>query len=244
MDPLHTDGMSDVHAPPRAFPRHPSYPFRDGDRFASVAEFERLREEIVDGTKAELIRGVVHMTPPASDEHGRPHVHLSGWLCLYEAATPGVLTSIDQIAHPEEEEATSVGPDITMIVDPACGGAVRRVKGAWDGRLDLVVEVARTSVRVDLGLKREVYEASGAREYLVWVVPDARVVWWRREGEAYVELAPGADGLLRSTVFPGLWLDPSALATKDLPRLLAALQRGLATPEHAAFAERLRAARS
>ena len=33
-------------------------------------------------------------------------------------------------------------------------------------------------------------------------------------------LSPEADGTLRSTVFPGLWLDPSALLRGDLDRFL------------------------
>jgi hypothetical protein len=44
-------------------------------------------------------------------------------------------------------------------------------------------------------------------------------------------------------VFPGLWLDPHALAAGDRAALRAALDRGLATAEHAAFAARLAAAR-
>ena len=45
----------------------------------------------------------------------------------------------------------------------------------------------------------------------------------------------GGDGLYRSTVFPGLWLDPQALLTGDRRRLRAVLDLGCATPEHAAF---------
>ncbi|HHY56244.1 MAG TPA: Uma2 family endonuclease, partial [Chloroflexi bacterium] len=59
------------------------------------------------------------------------------------------------------------------------------------------------------------------------------------EGE-FVALAPGEDGVLRSEVFPGLWLDASALWRQDLPALLAVLQQGVGTEEHAAFVERLR----
>ena len=50
---------------------------------------------------------------------------------------------------------------------------------------------------------------------------------------------PDADGLYRSEAFPGLWLDPAALLTGDLEGIIAALGRGLATPEHAAFVARL-----
>ena len=51
-------------------------------------------------------------------------------------------------------------------------------------------------------------------------------------------------GLYRSKVFPGLWLDPAALIRGDTPAMQAALQRGLASPEHADFVARLKAGRN
>jgi len=59
-----------------------------------------------------------------------------------------------------------------------------------------------------------------------------------REGE-YVRLPLDEAGLYRSEVFPGLWLDPTALVGGDTTTVLAALQRGLASPEHDAFVARL-----
>jgi len=57
-------------------------------------------------------------------------------------------------------------------------------------------------------------------------------------------LAPdAADGLLKSETFPGLWLDAAAPLRRDLAAVLAALGRGLASPEHAAFVEKLAAQR-
>ena len=49
----------------------------------------------------------------------------------------------------------------------------------------------------------------------------------------------GEDGLYRSIVFPGLWLDPIALLRNDTRRLRAVADVGCATPEHAAFVARL-----
>ena len=49
-----------------------------------------------------------------------------------------------------------------------------------------------------------------------------------------------SDGVIRSFVFPGLWIDCDALLEKDGPRMLATLQQGLATPVHAAFVESLK----
>ena len=69
---------------------------------------------------------------------------------------------------------------------------------------------------------------------------DRRVDWFvLREGR-YEPLAPGADGLLRSEVFPGLWLDPAALMRGDLATVLAVVQQGVGSPEHADFAAGLR----
>jgi hypothetical protein len=59
-----------------------------------------------------------------------------------------------------------------------------------------------------------------------------------REGR-HVEHPPAPDGLFRSEVFPGLWLDAAALFANNLDGLMAGLERGLATPEHAAFVARL-----
>ncbi|MBV8678664.1 MAG: hypothetical protein JO355_15990, partial [Planctomycetaceae bacterium] len=47
------------------------------------------------------------------------------------------------------------------------------------------------------------------------------------------------DGCYHSEAFPGLWLDPRALLDDDLDGLMATLERGLATAEHAAFVARL-----
>jgi hypothetical protein len=60
-------------------------------------------------------------------------------------------------------------------------------------------------------------------------------VWLVREGKKFVDLKPGADGILRSKKFPGLWLDPAALIAGDKRRVNEVLNQGLASPEHAKF---------
>jgi len=50
--------------------------------------------------------------------------------------------------------------------------------------------------------------------------------------------APAATSRLSSRVFPGLWLDVPALLAGDVARVLATLQLGLTSPEHAAWLER------
>jgi hypothetical protein len=48
-----------------------------------------------------------------------------------------------------------------------------------------------------------------------------------------------SNGLGDNSIFPGLWLDPAALLRGDLAAIVAFLQQGLSSPEHAAFEMRL-----
>jgi hypothetical protein len=52
---------------------------------------------------------------------------------------------------------------------------------------------------------------------------------------------PPADpaGMVRSDVFPGLWLDVPAMLQGDLASVLAGIDRGVESAEHADFVQRL-----
>jgi Uma2 family endonuclease len=108
----------------------------------------------------------------------------------------------------------------------------------------MMVEIADTNLGVALHAKRADYEKAGVQEYLVVDLKAQRLHWLMRRGDRFVDLAPGPDGVYRSEAFPGLWLDPAALFRRDTERLRTVLDEGLATPEHAAFVEKLQAART
>jgi len=63
--------------------------------------------------------------------------------------------------------------------------------------------------------------------------------FWLTDGE-YQLLSPDSDGIIRSRVFPGLWLAVEALLSNQMARVLEVLQEGLRSPEHEAFVEQLR----
>jgi Uma2 family endonuclease len=107
----------------------------------------------------------------------------------------------------------------------------------------LVAEVASSSASYDLGDKLKAYRRNGAREYVVWRVLDRQIDWFVLHEERYKPLNPAADGILRSTVFPGLWLDPAALMRGDVNAVFAMVQQGLNSPEHTDFVARLERAR-
>jgi hypothetical protein len=77
------------------------------------------------------------------------------------------------------------------------------------------------------------------QEYIVWQIYENRLDWFSLQEGRYVSLQPDEAGVIRSFVFPGLWLAVNALRDGNLPEVLAVLQQGLQTTEHQAFVERL-----
>ena len=211
-------------------------PLVEGERLDRATFHERYAA-MPPGTRAELVGGVVYMPSPLGNDHGEFDNDLGYWLAHYKRFTPGVkaahnaTTQFDDYGEPQ--------PDLHARIPAEFGGQSRIVGGFVVGAPELVVEVSVSSRRYDLGPKKADYERAGVREYLFVGLDPREVRWFARRDAGFAELAPGDDGLFRSEVFPGLWLDPSAFFDGDLNALVAALDRGLATPEHAAFARRL-----
>lgn len=127
-----------------------------------------------------------------------------------------------------------------MLIDPARGGQARISEDDYiEAVPELVAEVAASSVSYDLHTKLTVYQRSGVREHVVWQAQDRQVDCLVLHDSRYDHLPRGADGVLRSEMFPGLWLDEDALVRGGLARVLAVLQEGLRSPEHTAFVMRL-----
>jgi Uma2 family endonuclease len=131
-------------------------------------------------------------------------------------------------------------PDGVLFIAPERGGQARLSADDYlEAAPELVGEVSASSASYDLHAKLHVYRRNEVREYVVWRVLERAVDWFVLRAGQYERLPPDADGILRSRIFPGLWLDPAALVRTDLAAVLAVLQQGLASPEHAAFVARL-----
>jgi hypothetical protein len=103
----------------------------------------------------------------------------------------------------------------------------------------MVAEFAASSANYDLGVELQLYRRNGVREYVVWRILDSQVdSFVLREGR-YESITLAADGLYRSTVVLGLWLDPVAPLNHDQARVVAVFQEGLKTEKHAGFVARL-----
>jgi hypothetical protein len=122
-----------------------------------------------------------------------------------------------------------------LRVEPRCGGRTQDQKGFVRGAPELVVEVAKATRYVDLGPKLADYEHAGVVEYIVRALKPDEILWFEQQQGALARRQIEADGIYRSTVFPGLWLEPRALLNGDRRRIRAVIDLGCATPEHAAF---------
>lgn len=207
-------------------------------------EFERRYDAMPDLKKAELIEGVVYMPSPVRlRKHGQPHTRLGWWLTHYEVGTPGVGAADNTSIRLDLDNMPQ--PDAFLFILPECGGQARISEDDYiEGAPELVAEVASSSASYDLHEKQSVYRRSSVLEYVVWRVLDQRLDWFVLRRGRYEPMALPADGVLRSKVFPGLWLDPPALLAGDLAKVLAVLQQGLQSPEHTDFVNRLAQAKA
>ncbi|HID51129.1 MAG TPA: Uma2 family endonuclease [Anaerolineae bacterium] len=213
-------------------------PLRSGDRL-SRAEFEWRYQAHPEIKKAELIEGVVYVASPIHlQKHADPHFDIIGWLAAYRAATPGVKGSDNATLRLDFENEPQ--PDALLRLETAVGGRSHVTDDDYlEGAPELIVEIAASSASYDLHDKRRAYGRNGVQEYLVWQTYEQAVVWFALREGVYEPLQPDEKGILRSEIFPGLWLLPKALWENDLAALLAVLQEGLQSPEHAAFVQKL-----
>jgi Uma2 family endonuclease len=213
-------------------------PLESGDHLTSE-EFERRYQAMPHLKKAELIEGVVYV--PAAlrfRSHGKPHGQIMTWLGTYGAMTSGVemgdnpTVRLDPLNTPQ--------PDAVLLIHENAGGQARISADDYiEGAPELVVEIAASSSAIDLYEKKQAYCRNRVQEYLVWQVLEQKFDWFLLRANDYVSLEPDADGILRSALFPGLWLAKAALLSGDMAQVLAVLQQGLNSPEHTEFVNRL-----
>lgn len=209
-----------------------------GDRLTR-SEFERRYNAMPNLKKAELIEGVVYVASPLRFEpHAEPHGNLMGWLWFYKVATPGVRLGDNPTVRLDLDNEPQ--PDAILLIDAACGGQSHiGTDGYVEGGPELVAEVAASSATKDLYDKKRAYRRNGIQEYIVWQVFESTVNWFSLQDGEYVALIPDA-GIIKSQVFPGLWLDVSALVAGNMQQVLAVLQKGLSSMEHQVFVQKLK----
>ena len=159
------------------------------------------------------------------------------WLGAYAFSTPGV--DIGDNATVRLDQDNEPQPDAFLRLDERAGGLSRLQDGYVEGPPELVVEIAASSVSIDLHAKLRAYRRNGVQEYLVWRVEDARVDWFALDGGEYRPSPADERGVVSSRVFPGLQLNVPALLSGDYPTVLDEQRAAIGTAQHRAFRDRL-----
>jgi len=223
--------------------RGPNIPPLEAGDHLDQATFHARYEAMPPDFRAELIGGVVFVPSPLRSEHGESHALVMGWLTNYWIATPGTRVRDNATAILGDESEPQ--PDATLVIEPERGGQSNvSADGYATGPPELIVEVASSSESIDLHAKRRDYEQAGVLEYIVVVLRQRVVRWFVLQDGTYREGEANEQGVFTSTVFPGLWLDAPALLGLNGRQVMATLQQGIETPEHAAFVQQLQARRS
>jgi hypothetical protein len=211
-------------------------PLQQGDKLTRE-EFLRRWEANPEIQNAELIGGIVYMSSPVSVEHGDRDGDVGTWLGVYRAATVGTASGHNTTSFLLDDTAQ---PDLNLRILPEYAG------GSWvEGKFlhgvpEMLAEICASTAAYDLHVKLDLYEAAKVPEYLAVVLFEREIRWHALVDGTYQTIPPGPDGIWRSRVFPGLWLDGAALLKGDMPRVLAVLQQGLKSAEHEAFVADLR----
>ncbi|HIK30159.1 MAG TPA: Uma2 family endonuclease [Oscillatoriales cyanobacterium M59_W2019_021] len=210
-------------------------PLENGDRLTR-SEFERRYEAMPHVKKAELIEGIVYMGSPVRIIHGQPHALVMTWLGTYWTATPGLGLGDNTTVRLDADNEPQ--PDALLRIEVG-GQSVISADGYVEGAPELIVEVAASSAAYDLHDKKRVYRRNGVREYVVWRVRDRQIDWFSLQEGNYELLSSDGDGIIRSAIFPGLWLAVADLLEGNMMRVLAVLQQGIASSEHQEFVREL-----
>lgn len=160
------------------------------------------RAGVLDGRKVELIEGVLIAVSPQLRPHSYVKNELNHRFRMALSALGSALSAQSE-ATVEITPETAPETDIALTDAPMGDGYVPVASVA------LAIEVADTSLRRDLGEKRDIYAAAGVPEYWVVDVNKAHVHRFAepRDGVYRAEPPIPLAGELRSLTMPDLAID-------------------------------------
>ncbi|MDJ0582443.1 Uma2 family endonuclease [Crocosphaera sp.] len=209
-------------------------PLENGDRLTRL-EFETRYQQMTHIKKAELIEGIVYMGSPLRiNKHGNPHGRIMTWLGTYEAYTNGIQIGDNCTVRLDPENEPQ--PDALLRIENG-GQSIISEDGYVEGAPELIVEIAVSTVSIDLHDKLKAYRRNQVQEYLVWRVDDNEIDWFRLKDEKYIKLEADENDIIKSEVYPGLWLNVTALLNGNLVKVLDILKQGIDNYEHKKFCQ-------
>jgi len=185
--------------------------------------FERFVTDPSIPECSEWVEGRVVPMSPVTNEHDE----LGGWLILL-ISTFNEIRQVGRLHYEPFQmkvpgQDISRAPDIMFVLREHLG----RIKGTYlEGPADLVIEIISPgSVRVDRGEKFDEYERAGVREY--WLLDPHRRTddFYRLNAEGLYEKLPVDDGVFRSRVLDGFWIEVDWLWQNPKPGLFDIVDR-------------------
>jgi len=170
------------------------------EKLMTAEEFSRLPSP-KDGSKQELVRGVVITMPPPGFEHGTVQVNISSLLNVYVRPRKLGRVTVESGVITERDPDSVRGPDVAFWSKERLPLDIKP-KGYPDVAADLCVEVTsdRVGLRRALEKLKEYFER-GVR--LVWIVDaEQRTVTVHRSVEE-AEVLPESATLSGGEVLPG-----------------------------------------
>jgi len=209
-----------------------------GDRM-ELKEFLERWDQLPELKFAELIDGVVYMPSAVSLPHG-DFDRLAGSVFGYYRLRSGICSGSTNATWLMRESAPQ--PDLALYLQPEYGGQTKiGPRKLGSGIPELTVEVCISSRSYDLGPKLALNERVGVPEYLAILTEEKRFEWRTLVQDSYQFLQPD-NGVFRSRILPGLWIDEPAFWRADGPRLLTVLEDGMDSPEFLEFKRKLKPA--
>jgi Uma2 family endonuclease len=183
----------------------------NGDRLTRH-EFERrytaMPYQKKGSNKAELIEGIVYMASPLRvRSHAQPHSQIMTWLGLYQSNAPNLILGIEPTVRLDLDNEFQ--PDAVMFI-PGRRASITE-DDYIEGAPELVVEIAASTVSIDLHDKKAAYRRNGVQEYIVWRTLDREIDWFSLQDGEYIRLKLDENGIIESQVFTGLWLAVEAM---------------------------------
>lgn len=185
--------------------------------------FEEFLEWYDEETPAEWVDGEVILMSPVSSRHEILAAFLSALLQHFVEANDLGLILRDPFLMKLARRPSGRAPDVMFIARERLGD----LKNLFlDGPADLIIEVISPESRTrDRRHKYSEYEQAGVREY--WLLDPLRkqADFYRlnHQGE-YVSVTVAEDGIFRSEVLTGLWLNVDWLWQEPLPKLMFVLK--------------------
>lgn len=208
----------------------------------SQSDFHEAYLSMPDDYRAELIGGIVYEPSPVDFSHGTTDGSLGVLLGFYAGKTPGL--DYAQGATVILSKKDEVQPDLLVRIKPECGGQSHnkpgQVEGVYyvEGAPELVAEISHSSYSIDLHVKRKRFAMFGVLEYIVVCLNPRQLYWFNlRTGR---QLKADDEGIFKSKIFPGLWIDSKALLEQNFDRSIAVLNQGLDSREHKELVSKLK----